>query len=1393
MSTSYNFKNNLTIDNNKFLNWLNSVGTGRINILGLNNSNDLFLNSGSGDIYINRSGNSTYINHDNSNPVIIASKLSIGNTDVASIFADLTLNKNSFIGLSSSTGSSDGYLGLSASHDLDTSNNSSRIMLYGNDTQSNLAGKLNLHAGNHTLGHINMYTGNDSLKFQIFNNGTINFSPDGSTVTFSITSSGNSMTTPLIIYDTTNNTSTNEGALQIRGGLSVNKNIIVGGNSFFNGSVLKIPSGDTSERPSEPIKGYIRYNTEVDTFEGYGTGNAWGAIGGGGGGFENGSDITVGNINITNSTNSMSFNNGIISNIYDVTTTPVTTLGNSYRYPESGFIETNVYENGYAINIYELGNLTGFKVINDLFVYNGTTRVHLLSNSFAGYTASASSTNQDAYSPFDGQGAPAYISWGTPSNYSGGVYTGSVSSVDINSNTYAGEWIQIQYPEAILLNTYKLNFRYITGFVILGSNNGSDWNLLDTQNIASSPYENTFTNDNLVSSSSYSYYRLVITNTSNSLAWMYEWELNYNEIIEDTTTQIRYTGNVPFINMYGTSGVVEFPINLYVKYIPVGGTIETIYSYTIQPSDTRPYAFDTGFIDKTFNIGDQIYFVVDYNGNTYPPGMFGMPGSPPRINLAISIKRMDGITPVQTINTTVPVITFNEDNIGIGTTTPSSKLDIVGDIKLDGNIFFPTATNLYNTLNTLGNSFTTGFSSTSGDVLTFEDYGSPLRFIYNNTKSYNGWICGSNKLLQYTGLMSPGLTSDTTIIDGKTYIASASGLSSYGPYEPYKAFDKSGDTYYHSLDSDYNDGQYVGSISLIADGTTYMGEWIQIQLPDPIVPNIFKIKRRTDDPNLIDGRTPTLFYILGSNDGSNWSHLKTVSITVYEGDYYNINFSGISTGYSYFRMIVNQVGFTGNSSRVSWQLSEWLLNEEPVASKEYYMRISNSHTFTGLWSSAVVKPQLLINDTLIYEGEESTISNNATMSIDTGYFYVNAQIGTIITLRLYTVSGNLYFDFFSKPTIQTHSIDFKENSPLALPLLTITAGNIGIGNTSPSHNLDINVITKISNSLKATSTNNTFGSLIMKNGNIGINTTTPSGYDITRSNLILDINGELNVRGNYLGRHLNYGTLHDADKSGTFSIGRWDGQDGYPNGYLNEVFCGLDLILGQFNESNINHSAIAFKTWGNSIATSKEAMRINHRSNVGIGTTAPSYRLDVQGGDINASGSVRSNGSALSSDRRVKENIIDSNTSDNLQHILDLRVRYYDYTQEFLDHTNRHDECNYGFIAQEVKEVIPNAVDIISNTLYKNIEIENPQLNEIGEPILDEENNPIITKTIERIPVREISDFHFLKKELIFTEAIGAIQELNKLLESEKQQHLQTKNRVELLEQFIRSKYPNEF
>ena len=84
--------------------------------------------------------------------------------------------------------------------------------------------------------------------------------------------------------------------------------------------------------------------------------------------------------------------------------------------------------------------------------------------------------------------------------------------------------------------------------------------------------------------------------------------------------------------------------------------------------------------------------------------------------------------------------------------------------------------------------------------------------------------------------------------------------------------------------------------------------------------------------------------------------------------------------------------------------------------------------------------------------------------------------------------------------------------------------------------------------------------------------------------------------------------------------------------------------------------------------------------------------MDVTG-DINASGDVRSGGSALSSDLRLKENI--SSLEPTLNSITTLNPVRFDWKDGARSgnlNTSRHRLQDVGFIAQELSGVFPSLV-----------------------------------------------------------------------------------------------------
>jgi len=236
MSSSWNFKNNLTIDNSRFLNWLDTSGA-QNNIIGLDVNSNVNLNTanGKGDLYINSNTTtgSTFINFNNSQSVLIASNLGVGINNTSNMNANVVLPADSWIGLNTTPGASDGYLALAASSLFDNSDGSI-MFLYGNETAVS-GGQLNLCAGNVTTGSINFFTGNGSNRMQIQPSGTITMTPDGSSsYIVSIDPDTATFTNSIAILNSTSSISETTGALTVQGGVGIVGDVNIHGTLSIN-------------------------------------------------------------------------------------------------------------------------------------------------------------------------------------------------------------------------------------------------------------------------------------------------------------------------------------------------------------------------------------------------------------------------------------------------------------------------------------------------------------------------------------------------------------------------------------------------------------------------------------------------------------------------------------------------------------------------------------------------------------------------------------------------------------------------------------------------------------------------------------------------------------------------------------------------------------------------------------------------------------------------------------------------------------------------------------------------------------------------------------------------------------------------------------------------------
>jgi hypothetical protein len=84
----------------------------------------------------------------------------------------------------------------------------------------------------------------------------------------------------------------------------------------------------------------------------------------------------------------------------------------------------------------------------------------------------------------------------------------------------------------------------------------------------------------------------------------------------------------------------------------------------------------------------------------------------------------------------------------------------------------------------------------------------------------------------------------------------------------------------------------------------------------------------------------------------------------------------------------------------------------------------------------------------------------------------------------------------------------------------------------------------------------------------------------------------------------------------------------------------------------------------------------------------------------------------ISSDERLKENIEEMDLDKCLELIEKLELKYYKWKDQFAEDVEENDKHKLGFIAQEVEEVLPEAVYDLGNLYgYDNVKsINNDQL-----------------------------------------------------------------------------------
>jgi hypothetical protein len=283
---------------------------------------------------------------------------------------------------------------------------------------------------------------------------------------------------------------------------------------------------------------------------------------------------------------------------------------------------------------------------------------------------------------------------------------------------------------------------------------------------------------------------------------------------------------------------------------------------------------------------------------------------------------------------------------------------------------------------------------------------------------------------------------------------------------------------------------------------------------------------------------------------------------------------------------------------------------------------------------------------------------------------------------------------------------------------------------------------------------------------------------------------------------------------------------------------------------NCNSSqSIRFRS-GNS-----DKMRMLANGNFGIGITSPSYKLQVNGLIYGSGGcriygeerytnytnsesdyltnggnvqvdppslsfglyvdrSINAAGIVVFSDQRIKSDVVDINDTTALDQIRLLKPKYYEY----VDKVAWGSSSVIGFIAQEVKEVLPRAVSVadgeipniyemvtissnntITFTNFNTSNLEGTNCTLIAYLPKDERKEVTITEVVDEHTVRveedmsewgaelfvwgqKVDDFHHLNKDYMWTVATSALQEVDIQLLAEKTRNDALEARILALE-----------
>lgn len=268
-------------------------------------------------------------------------------------------------------------------------------------------------------------------------------------------------------------------------------------------------------------------------------------------------------------------------------------------------------------------------------------------------------------------------------------------------------------------------------------------------------------------------------------------------------------------------------------------------------------------------------------------------------------------------------------------------------------------------------------------------------------------------------------TNSNQIIDGQLYIYSANYNNM-----AYRIYNNNNiaNTWTGTPGIYATNGNYNGAISTTTYTNTntniitntYLGEWVQIQIPDLIQLGSYTI---TPGPNP-DKNAPTIFHIAGSKDGIKWYDLDTQYYTwlpTSVATSFKVRDQSTIGAYRYFRLIISKIGLNSSVSQV--EIASLILYggilENSIHEKSLLEVVGNIHVTNdiNITSKYYNKKQILNLDVKeLLLNSNALIESWGSMNQDSEQFrpifyktlgYRNSPYVNFIKKSMYSIPGTL--------------------------------------------------------------------------------------------------------------------------------------------------------------------------------------------------------------------------------------------------------------------------------------------------------------------------------------------------------------------------------------------------